>query len=420
MQSEIGHHTLTVARALQRLADVTLWTERSEAEPLDTGIPTVRFDPAAIDWPALNLADANIYNLGNNADFHRGIFGVARQCPGIVVLHDTRLQHFFARYAETPGEDRSFYLDCMARSHGEAGVHVAQRWLDGEEPIDTLVARYPLTASALEPAIAAIVHNPAELQILADQTRTPVFHVPLAYAAGPPPERGLAGGTLRIVIFGYLGPNRCLAEVLDALAALPDLDVMLDIYGLVAEQSALDAKIAALELGGRVRQHGFVPDSALRAALARADLAINLRFPSMGEASASQLRIWDAGLPSIVTRTGWYATLPDDAVFFADPGREVEMLCAHLTALRDTPALFRQAGLRGRALLEQRHHPDLYATQLVAIARQAPALHARYQALALARRAASALLDLGSSGRAAQCVDLVGLAIADVLARDVH
>ncbi len=118
LRSEIGNHTLIVAAALSEMAEVTLWTPQAEPPEVPAGIPVVRYDPAAMDWSRLNQADANVYNIGNNATYHRAIFDIARQAPGIVVLHDTRLQHFFARYSETPGDDRAFYLDSMRRTHG--------------------------------------------------------------------------------------------------------------------------------------------------------------------------------------------------------------------------------------------------------------------------------------------------------------
>ena len=397
---------------------MTLWTPRDAAQDdaaLD--VPVVRFDPAAIDWPRLNRADANVYNIGNNATFHRAIFDVARAAPGIVVLHDTRLQHFFARYSETPGADRDFYLDAMRRAQGPAALEDAQRWLNGEQRLDALVDKYPMTLAALAPALAAIVHNPSERLVLAEQTRTPVFHLPLVYRAGPLPERAPPNGTLRLVVFGFLGPNRRLGPLLDVLAALPDRAVALDIYGALDEPEPIDSQIAALGLAGRVRRHGYVPEAELQLALARADLAINLRFPSMGEASASQLRIWDAALPSVVTRTGWYALLPEDAVFFVDPEREAEMLRGHLEELRRNPARFRLAGLRGRAMLEEQHDPAAYAHGLLNIVHQIDSLHARHAALELSRRAAQTMPCAGDPAAIALSIGQIATAISDLTRR---
>ena len=63
-------------------------------------------------------------------------------------------------------------------------------------------------------------------------------------------------------------------------------------------------EVEELRLQDIVTLHGFVPAEALEAALASAHLAINFRFPTMGEASVSQLQIWDHALPSLVTRVG--------------------------------------------------------------------------------------------------------------------
>ena len=418
VHSEIGNHTLTVAAALRTRADVTLWTPQPEPPEPGLDIPVVQFDPDAMDWARLNRADANIYNIGNNATFHRAIFDVARAAPGIVVLHDTRLQHFFARYSEDPGAGRAFYLDSVRRSHGAPAMADAKRWLAGEEALDTLVERYPMTLAALDPALAAVVHNQGEQAALARQTRVPVFHLPLAFPAGPPPQRGASGPTLRLLVFGFLGPNRRLGPILEAFAGLADTDVRLDIYGALDDPEPVDTQIAALGLVGRVQRHGFVPETELQAALARADLAINLRYPSMGEASASQLRIWDAALPSVVTRTGWYATLPEDAVLFVEPEREVESLRAHLAALRREPERFRQVGQRGRAVLEQRHDPLLYADGLLEIVGRAAALHARRLAVDLSRRAARALLDVTDAGGIALCAERVAEAVGDLTRRE--
>ena len=414
--SDVGDNTLMVAAALSELAEVTLWTPHAtspgtdHAEPvletqggLRLTLPVVQFDPARMDWPRLHQADAQVYHIGNNSQFHHAIFEVAAQAPGIMVLHDTRLQHFFAWQALTEGPARQDYLARLRRSHGAAALADAARWLAGKEPFDTLVERYPMTAAAADAALAVIVHNGAEWPQLAKATRTPVFYLPLAYAAAPPRSRAAPGATLRLVAFGYLGPNRRLATLLEVLAGLPDQDVRLDIYGLVETPAAIDEQVAALRLTGRVTRHGFVPGEVLSAALARADLAINLRYPSMGEASGSQLRIWEAALAAVVTRTGWYATLPEDTVLFVEPEHEAADLRAHLAALRNEPERFREIGRRGRALLERDHTPQAYATQLLQVAAQTPALHARRAALQASRRAARAMLGLAGTEGIALC-----------------
>jgi glycosyltransferase involved in cell wall biosynthesis len=431
VRSEIANVTCQIAAALQKLADVTLWTAQDEPPELPeppAGLPPLavqRFDPAQVPWPLVQQADLNIYNIGNNATFHRAIFDVARQAPGVVVLHDTRLQHFFARYSETPGADRDFYLDSMRRSHGLEGLAGARAWLAREQTLDTLVERYPMTLAAMDGALAAVIHNDAEQDALAEQSRTPIFMLPLAFtgrasddctaSAGPLASDGAPdpdpGRTLRLIAFGFMGFNRRLGSVLDAIAGHPDSAVELDIYGVLEDADAILERTASLGLSERVRQHGFVPEAELTAALARADLALNLRYPSMGEASASQLRIWDAGLPSLVTRTEWYGTLPEDAVFFVEPDDEVAGIRGHLSALRTSPARFRRAGLRGRQVLLERHTPADYARGLLAIARELPILHARREGVAMSRMAANGLMAIADFAGIGLCADRVAEAV---------
>jgi glycosyltransferase involved in cell wall biosynthesis len=411
VRSEIANVTRLVAQALRPMADITLWTAQSQKPVLDGPEAVMRFEPDRVPWAKLQEADLNIYNIGNNATFHRSIFDVARQAPGLVVLHDTRLQHFFARYSETPGPDRAFYLESMQRSHGLTSVADAEAFLAGQQGLDTLVERYPMTLAALDGALAAVIHNDCDRAALAGQTRTPVFYLPLPFAGPGLAMRPPPNGTLRLIAFGHMGFNRRLDVILEALAGHDDAAIRLDIYGVLEEAEAVQARSAALGLGARVQFHGFVPEPDLTAALARADLALNLRYPSMGEASASQLRIWDSGLPSLVTRTGWYASLPADAVFFVEPADEIASIRAHLTALRRSPAAFRRAGLRGREILLEQHAPAAYAQALLAIAQQAPALHARRQAIAMSRIAANGLMELTGVAGITACAEPVAQAV---------
>ncbi len=412
-RSEIGNNVVPVARALAGMADLTLWTDQAEVGPEVAEIaPVQRYAAGEIDYARLNDADAVVYAIGNNADFHRAIFDVARTTPGVMVLHDTRLQHFLARYGETEGADRMYYFDTMRRSYGPQAERDARAYHAGEIGLDVLVTRYPMTAAVADVGLCTVVHNEAEQRILAGQTWWPVHYLPLAHPVGPVLDNIPGNGTLRLVVFGFMGANRRLPSILEALAGLWEETIELDIYGQLDDRWKVDELVARYGLQDRVRCHGFVDD--LSGALRRADLAINLRYPSMGEASASQLRIWDAGLPALVTRTGWYAGLPDDAVFFVEPDDEVGTLRKHLRAACRDLAPFRRAGQRGRAILEQRHRPEDYARGLLAVAEEAVGQHGRRLALGLSRSTAQRLLACADERGIALCARSVAERIAEL------
>ena len=211
-----------------------------------------------------------------------------------------------------------------------------------------------------------------------------------------------------------MGDNRRIGPILDVVSTMSGR-VRLDLYGVIDDPVPIDAQIEALGLVGRVTRHGYVAEATLQQALSHADLAINLRWPTMGEASASQLRIFAAGLPSIVTRTGWYAALPADAVFFVEPDREAEMLRAHLDAWWRDPAPFLLAGRRGRAYVAAGHAPEIYAAGLLGIVHGVAGLHGRRGAIDLSRNAAQVLMEMTDASGVALYAGQLGTAIRDAV-----
>jgi hypothetical protein len=135
--------------------------------------------------------------------------------------------------------------------------------------------------------------------------------------------------------------------------------------------------------------------------LHEAHLAINLRFPTMGEASASQLRIWDHALPSLVTPVGWYARLPPDAVNFVRPEHEQADLHALLDAFLLDPTRFAAQGLAGRRFLERYHGVQAYAQDLVQFAASCGRDRGRVALRDVARRSAIELAKLAGPRGAA-------------------
>jgi glycosyltransferase involved in cell wall biosynthesis len=423
LPTDIGNHTVGVLDALQHMARVRVWTSQDGPVHLDMpGVEIRRFRPETITAADLNQADATFYNLGNNARFHRDIHNVARRIPGIVILHDTHLQHFFAAYSERPGEDRVYYLDQLERSHGPAMRAWGEEFIEGRRDLQDLVDAATMTLAAVEGAVGAVLHNEEDGAALASKTHVPVYLQQLSFRYGPVsaklPTPALAlPATVRsrLIMFGYIGKNRRLLQILEALASMPDQDLYwLDIYGLVEDEQEIDAAITAAGLNSIVTRHGFVPEADLDRALESADLAFNLRWPSMGEASGSQLRLWAAQCPALVTKVGWYAHLPPDTVFMIDQADEHQQIVHHLRALRQTPSHYAQVGARGRRVLEQHHSPTAYAQGLVEIASDHVAQHARCMGHTLALRAARSMLDIGTKELALPMGAELGRRIAEL------
>src|SRR5262249_13037506 len=150
-----------------------------------------------------------------------------------------------------------------------------------------------------------------------------------------------------------------------------------------------------------VTLHGDASGDERDAALNQADLAINLRDPSLGEEMFSQLRIWDHSLPTLVSSVGSYATLPPAAVAHVRPGHEVEDVRHYLAELLAHREAFARRGDRGRRLLEENHSPSAYAEVLLRLCAEAATHRPRALAYYLAGRAGAAMRDWAGHGEQA-------------------
>lgn len=383
--------------ALSRCAELTLWTDqRNWDRGLEESATVRHYKADQISWPELNQADINFYNLGNNHIFHASIWQVSRQHSGIVILHDLRVHNFFDSLYRGQWRDAGGYLDQIKLHYGNEGLDAATEFVSGRLSIDFMTQHYPLTPLALENCLGVVVHTDEAFEQLERSGQWPVMLTPLPRSM--PPSRngneraGTAGPPYRLIIFGYIGRNRRLNAVLEALSGMPERDCFrLDIFGELADARGLRSRIRQLELGKLVQLHGYTPNDQLNKALENSHLAINLRYPTMGEASGSQLRIWYHALPSLVTDIGWYATLSADTVAHVRHEHEIADIQMHLKAFLHEPERFAKMGEEGLRTLERRHDPEKYVHNILEMARDRRRLTLRKAARDLAKRAGTAM-----------------------------
>ncbi len=378
-RTDIAQYTARVLPALCERAEVTLWTDQAEWDvAIERLAPVERFDPANPNWPRLNESQAAFYNIGNDARFHSAIWEICRRRPGFAVMHDVFLHDSFSYHYKTL-DDRDSYLRVL----GEAGRRDAELHWDNVIGVDQMAEKYSCAPYVLESSLGAIVHSKAAERTLLSEVDLPVECLRLPYPVPEAPSPAAASPPWRLVVFGFLGRNRCLEPLLRALESLNSFH--LDIYGELNDRSVV------MQIQDRVTIHGFVPEAQLDAAIASAHLAINLRYPTKGEASGSQLRIWSHGVPSMVTQTGWYEELPDYTVVFVRPETMVEDIRARLAEFAAAPKRFAHIGIKGYQYFAKQHSPEQYADDLVRIAAQSQRYHRRWSALRLADQVAAGL-----------------------------
>jgi glycosyltransferase involved in cell wall biosynthesis len=250
---------------------------------------------------------------------------------------------------------------------------------------------FPLTPLALENCLAVVVHTEEAFTHVEALKQWPVVLAELPRAL--PPESNVDTAALqsppyRLIMFGYMGRNRRLDSVLEALGNLPERDSFrLDIFGEIADGRALRKTIARLGLERHVKLHGYTAEPELNKALQSSHLAINLRYPTMGEASGSQLRIWYHALPSLVTDVGWYSSLSRDTVAHIRVENEIADLQSQLQTFLKDPGSFAAMGQRGLQALRAQHDPGQYVHTLLDLVSHVQQFRVRKSAYDLARRA---------------------------------
>ena len=380
--------------SLSKHSELTLWTDQSDWDRSLEKFARVRsYDLRRMSWPELNQADVTFYNIGNNHLFHASIWQVSRQHPGIVILHDLRVHNFYDSLYRGHWRDLVGYLALMKRHYGEDGLRDANEFVSsaGAIDIDFMTQHYPLTPAALENCLAVVVHTQEALAQIRALKQWPVTQVSLPRTL--PLHRDEAAArdaaqSYRLIMFGYMGRNRRLDAVLEALGALPERDSFrLDIFGEIGDGRSLRSRIGKLGLGGVVHLHGYTPESELNKMLQASHLAINLRYPTMGEASGSQLRIWYHALPSLVTDVGWYSSLSRDTVAHVRPEHEVDDIQSHLRAFLSDPEAFAKMGQAGLRRLREQHDPEKYVESILEFAADVREFRVRKSAYDSARRA---------------------------------
>lgn len=378
-ETDIAHYTRRILPELCERAEVTLWTDAdSWDDELERHCPVRHLDPDRITAGQMHLSGScrdhpgvPFIHIGNSWAFHAKLLTLARRMPSIVVLHDLALQEMYIDAIHNHLLSRNAYMGGMLRWYGEDGRKGAQHVLGGTVSPVQLSQKFPGFELAMEHAAAMLTHTRAASQAIAARGLVSVYELELPFRAnGKSRAYRPMSGPLQLVQFGHIGPNRRLEQVLDALAGMgPDFDFVFDIVGKVWDPDLIDAKCKTLGVSEKVRRHGYIPEADLDALLARAHLVFNLRHPTMGEASGSQLRIWNAAAASVVTDQGWYRHLPKDSVFHIPVEGEIPALQDLLARLDRDRHIGRNIGLAGHNRLVEHHSPAHYANGILELAR---------------------------------------------------
>jgi hypothetical protein len=314
--------------------------------------------------------DINLYHVGNNA-LHREIYARALAEPGIAVIHDAVLQHFFLGSLDEAAYVDEFVYNYGEWSRGEAHDLWRQRARSGAD------ARYferPMLKRILSASRAAIVHNPAAAAIAREHApELPVFEIPHLFVPPPLPSivdtlrfrasLGLKPRTLLIGTFGHQRETKRLHVVLGAFeqALARGADVRLLVSGEFVSETYARSIEARLNHPAILRRPYLAEPQFLRY-LAVTDLCVNLRYPSAAESSGVAIRMMGIGKAVAFTRDAAVSRFPEHSCLRIDVGpTEQQMLADYMVWLAGRYETAGEIGQNAARHIANEHSPTKVA-----------------------------------------------------------
>lgn len=323
-------------------------------------------DYAAVLGARLSIPPGiDVYHLGNN-QLHRAIHDRLLTAPGIVVLHDAVLNHFYLGAL-----DRAAYIEEFVFNYGEWQRGLAEDlWARrSRSGSDAAYFRYPMLKRVCAVAKAVVVHNPAAAAaVRAHAPDARVVEIPHYYVDPAPmphaadvlawrASRGVDEQTCLFGVFGYLRPSKRLEAVLRALP--PDARIL--VQGELGPVEYSDA-LAPLLARPEVIRVGHVPEAEFWKLAAAVDVCVNLRWPAAGETSGIAIRLMGLGKPCVVTAGAEVSRFPAGVCFPVDAGpAEAEMLELALAWLAESAVRRRSMGGWAREWILREHGLDRVA-----------------------------------------------------------
>ena len=373
-RSGIANYSYWLIKSLSQDVDIHLFGDRGEiaSELADHFIvhPLSAFPKLYPEY------DDVIYHLGNHAGYHKHIYELAWNFPGTVVLHDYDLRGFM--HEAFLRSDPGLFFQALTDGSGS-----------NRQRLNALVSKFtlreqhnPMSHAIVNRSKQVIVHHRWVRDQFEDNRHVHVIphFAKLNQAvtdedlAGFKQRIGIKDDHFVLVCIGFLNPNKLpqlQIKVVERLLA-EGYPVQLIFAGEPApELQAMTQEIRPGRLSEHVIFTGYQTEKDYFAAVVAADVVINLRNPTMGEASGTLMHALAAGKPTIISDINQYREFPDKVCWkLAHDDNQEELLFEYvrtmLANVKVRAALARNASDYARNVLSLEAVSKRWATVLAA------------------------------------------------------
>lgn len=313
-----------------------------------------------------------IYEFGNNSLFHKTIYKIFDEESGIAEIHDHVLTPFFYEMLFKNGKRKKF-KELLELSYDEDGTKQYELCVKNFAHPDAM--EYPMSDAVAKKSRYTIVHNHWSKEKLHNNR---VCVIPLACfknrefsvkeinaATEHIKKRIDYKNELIIGCFGWLNPNKRPEIVLGAVEKLlcRGYNLKLVFWG-ESNMNHINGTIQEKNLQKNVYIAGYLTEAEYEAALTITDIVINLRYPSMGESSATLCEAFQHGKAVIVSELNQYKEFPDEICWKLPVcNKETELLEQYLKHLIDDAKVRQALGNNARRYADAILDPERIALQ---------------------------------------------------------
>lgn len=311
-------------------------------------------------------AAVHLYHIGNN-QLHAEIYRRALEVPGVVVLHDAVLHHFFLGSLT-----REAYAEEFVYNYGAWSRALAEElWRDrARSASDERYYRYPMLRRLAERSLAIVVHNPAAARMVRQHApRARVVEIPHLFwepmQAAPGEVEWLRSKwrDYTFAVMGYLRESKRLSTIFKVFDELSREGTQAKL--LLAGEFASPAYEKALAhwLSREwVIRYNWLPEREFWLVARAVDALINLRWPSAGETSGLAIRMMGLGKPVVLSACEENSVFPDEVCLKIDAGvpEAGELRCA-MQLLATERSLGAALGKLAAAHIRRKHAVEVVA-----------------------------------------------------------
>jgi glycosyltransferase involved in cell wall biosynthesis len=313
----------------------------------------------AVVEPDAEDGGISLYHIGNNS-LHREIYRRALERPGVAVIHDAVLHHFFL--GSLPERE---YIEEFCFNYGPwTETQAAALWRNRpRSAADPAYFSYPMVKRIAEASLGVIVHNPgAAAMVRAHAKDARIFEIPHLHTTPEhvsPLSLGFPAGAFVFGVFGHLRESKRVLPILRAFEKVSrQTSAALLLAGDFAS-SDLERSVRPLLARPGILHAGYQPEHEFLRYANACDACISLRYPAAGETSGITIRLMGLGKPVVLSAGLETSRFPGAACIRIDSGpAEEEMLEAAMLWLATHRGESRQIGRLAAAHIAEHHGAD--------------------------------------------------------------